>query len=160
MGPNSAESTGPPDRQTLRLLERQLASDSLVSETVFEPDPYEPRVLQGLLDAERYPHPVTAARVDIRWFTTDYFSLYYIENWLDNDSWECRWDRYPNMHNTRLHFHEPPAGTEITDLELSSLHPLEVYSTVLGQLGSVFRVCDKPLYVTGGSIGFQFCLWS
>ena len=33
-------STGPPDRQTLRLLERQLISDSLVAETAFDPDPY------------------------------------------------------------------------------------------------------------------------
>ncbi len=107
MGPLSKDSTGPPDRQTLGLLERQLASDPLVSETVFEPDPYEPRVLQGLLDAGRYPHSVIAARVDIRWFTTGDFSLHYIENWLDEDSWECRWDRHPNTHNTRLHFHEP-----------------------------------------------------
>jgi hypothetical protein len=30
-----------------------------------------------------------------------------------------------------VHFHEPPSGTEISDLELASLHPLEVYSTVL-----------------------------
>lgn len=35
-------STGPPDRRTLRLLERHLASDSLVAETTFNPDPYEP----------------------------------------------------------------------------------------------------------------------
>jgi hypothetical protein len=122
-------STGPPDRQTLRLLERQLASDSLVAETVFEPGPYEPRLLQVLLDAGQYPEPVTAARVDIRWFTTDDFSIHYLES-RDGDHWECRWDRHPNTHNTRLHFHEPPTGDEISDLELSSLHPLDVYSTV------------------------------
>ncbi|CCQ36804.1 uncharacterized protein Nmlp_2647 [Natronomonas moolapensis 8.8.11] len=121
--------TGPPDRQTLRLFERQLASDSLVAETVFEPDPYEPRLLRAVLDAGQYPGVVTAVRVDIRWFTTDDFSIHYLET-RDGDHWECRWDRHPNTHNTRVHVHQPPTGDDITDLELSSHHPLAVYSTV------------------------------
>ena len=123
------DSTGPPDRQTLRLLERQLATDSLVAETVFEPDPYEPQLLRAVLNAGQYPESVTAVRVDIRWFTTNDFSIHYLEA-RDGDHWECRWDRHPNTHNTRLHFHQPPTGNDITDLELSSLHPLDVYSTV------------------------------
>ena len=126
---SGTDSTGPPDRQTLRLLERQLASDSLVAETVFEPDPYEPRLLRALLASGQYPESVTEARVDIRWFTTDDFSIHYLES-RDGDLWECRWDRHPNTHNTRLHFHEPPTGNDITDLEVASLHPLDVYSTV------------------------------
>ena len=123
--------TGPPDRQTLRLLERHLTSDSLVAETAFEPDSYEPRLLHVFLDDGRYPKSVTAARLDIRWFTTGDFSVHYVEEKQDGNHWECRWDRHPNTHSTRLHFHQPPSGTEVTDLELSSLHPLEVYSTVL-----------------------------
>ena len=123
--------TGPPDRQTLRLLERHLSSESLVVESVFDPDSYEPRLLRGVLDTDRYPDSVTAVRLDIRWFTTGDFSIHYVEDHEDGTRWECRWDRYPNTHNTRLHFHEPPSATEVIDLELSSLHPLEVYSTVL-----------------------------
>jgi hypothetical protein len=126
---SGTDSTGPPDRQTLRLLERQLISDSLVAEAGFEPDSYEPQLLQALLDAGQYPDSVTAARIDIRWFTTDDFSMHYIET-RGEDQWECRWDRHPNTHNTRLHFHEPPTGAEVSDLDLSSLHPLDVYSTV------------------------------
>ncbi len=125
-----SDSTGPPDQQTLRLLERHLASDSLVDETTFDPDSYEPRLLQARLDTGRYPDSVTAVRLDIRWFTTGDFSIHYVEEHDEEDQWECRWDRHPNTHNTRLHFHQPPTATEITDLELSSLHPLEVYSTV------------------------------
>lgn len=124
-------STGPPDRQTLRLLERHLSSDPLVVETVFDPGSYEPRLLQALLDAGRYPDAVTSARLDFRWFMTGDFSIHYVEEYEGDDRWECRWDRHPNTHNTRLHFHKPPADTEITDLGLSSLHPLDVYSTVL-----------------------------
>jgi hypothetical protein len=124
-------STGPPDRQTLRLLERQFSSDSLVAETSFDPDSYEPRLLSALLDGGRYSDSVTMARLDVRWFTTGDCSLHYVEEHEDGDRWECRWDRHPNPHNSRVHFHQPPSSTEITDLELPSLHPLEVYSTVL-----------------------------
>lgn len=106
----TAGSTGPPDRQTLRLLEQQLASDPLVIGTKFEPDPYEPRLLQGELDAHRYPESVAAVHVDIRWFTTDDFSMHYVEQRTDDSTWECRWDRHPNPHNARVHFHEPPTG--------------------------------------------------
>ncbi|MFD1644392.1 hypothetical protein [Haloarchaeobius litoreus] len=122
------ETTGPPDRETLRLLERHLASDSLVVKTAFDPDRFEPRLLRVALDADQYPAAVETARLDVRWFTTGDFSIHYVE---DQGRWECRWDRHPNGHNTRLYFHLPPNGAEITDLSLSSLHPLDLYSTVL-----------------------------
>ena len=128
---STAHSTGPPDRQTLRLLERHLSSDSLVTETTFEPDAYDPRLIRAFLDAGRYPDSVTVARLDVRWFTTDDFSVHYVEEHEDGERWECRWNRHPNTHNTRLHFHEPLSATELSDLDLPSLHPLEVYSTVL-----------------------------
>ena len=131
----ASDSTGPADRQTLRLLERHLSSDSLIAETAFDPDSYEPRLLHGLPEAGRYPDTVTAARLDIRWFTTGDFSIHYVEEHEDGEHWECRWDRHPNTHNTRLHFHKPPSATEITDLELPSIHPLEVHSTVLKAIG-------------------------
>jgi len=126
---SAPESTGPLDRQTLRLFERQLASDPLVAAVQFEPDPYEPRLLRASIDAERYPNSLIAARVDIRWFTTDDFSIHYLENG-SNGQWECRWDRHPNTHNTRIHYHEPPTGTSVSDLDLSSMHPLDIYSVV------------------------------
>jgi len=127
---SAADSTGPTDRQTLRLLERQSTTDPLVAATRFDPDAYEPRQLTVTLDTERYPDTVAEAGVDIRWFTTGDFSIHYVETQGDNTHWECRWDRHPNTHNTRLHFHKPPAGADISDLDLTSLHPLDVYSTV------------------------------
>lgn len=59
-------SAGPPDRRTLRLLERTLASDPLVAATEFDPEPYEPPSLRAALDADRYSDSVTPARVDVR----------------------------------------------------------------------------------------------
>lgn len=133
MVPDDAHSgdIGPPDRQTLRLLERQLASDPLVVDTSFEPDSYEPRALVADIDSSRYPESVRAARLELRWFTTDDFSVHYIETHDDRTQWECRWDRHPNTHNARMHFHQPPTAEEVTDLSLASVHPLDIYSTVL-----------------------------
>lgn len=134
LGDSWPDSTGPPDRQTLRLLERHLTSDALVTGTKFESDPYEPRQLQVSLDSERYPESIPIVRLDIRWFTTGDFSIHYIEDHTDGTQRECRWDRHPNPHTTRLHFHQPPTADEITELSFGSLHPLEVYSTVLGAI--------------------------
>ena len=125
-------STGPPDRETLRLLERILADEPMVATTTFEPDSYEPTLLRALIEADRYPSAVEAARLDIRWYTSGDFSIHYLETTAaDDQDWECRWDRHPNPHSTRLHFHQPPNGDETEDLSLSSLHPLDVVSTVL-----------------------------
>jgi len=84
------DETGPPDRQTLRLLEKHLSSDSLVAETEFDPDSYEPRILRALLDTGQYPESTTAVRVDIRWFTTGDFSMHYVEEHSNGELWECR----------------------------------------------------------------------
>ena len=83
------DSTGPPDRQTLRLLERQLASDDLVAETAYDPNPHEPQLVRALLDTGQYLDSVTAARLDIRWVTTGDFSLHFRES-REDSQWECR----------------------------------------------------------------------
>ncbi len=127
---DSAPSTGPPDRQTLQLLDRRLSERSLVSVTEYDPDSYEPRLLRVRLDDEQFPDAVTAARLDIRWFTTGDFSIHYVETHRDDTEWECRWDRHPNEHNTRLHFHRPPNATDVVDLSLSATHPMHVSMTV------------------------------
>ncbi len=130
---DGADTTGPPDRQTLRLLERILDDEPAVGATEFAPDSYEPRLLYAALAMDRYPSTVDAARLDIRWFTTGDFSIHYIET-HDDEHWECRWDRHPNSHNDRLHFHQPPDGNDIVDISLESVHPIDVLSTVLAAI--------------------------
>jgi hypothetical protein len=131
MTPSGApDSTGPPDRQTLRLLERHPADSPIVAGTAFEPNPHEPRRLRADLDTGQYPDSVDRVTLDIRWFTSGDFTVHYVEHGPDS-RWECRWDRHPNDHSARLHFHRPPDGTETESLSLPSVHPLEVYSVVL-----------------------------
>ena len=126
-------STGPPDRQTLRLVESILIDEPLIATTEYEPDSYEPRILHALCEESRYPATVETARLDIRWFTSGDFSLYYVET-MAADRWECRWDRHSNPHNARLHFHQPMGGDEIIDLTWTSLHPIDVLSTVIAAI--------------------------
>jgi len=129
-----AAGAGPPDRQTLRLLERVLRDESIVAATEYDPDSYEPRLLRAFFDIEQYSPAIADARLDVRWFTTGDFSIHYVETTEDGERWECRWDRHPNPHSSRLHVHRPPSGAEIDDLDLSSLHPLDVVSTVLAAI--------------------------
>lgn len=130
---NGPASTGPPDRQTLQLLDGILTDEPLVASIEFEPDSYEPRILRILCDERRYPSTIETARLDIRWFESGDFSIHYVET-MAADHWECRWDRHPNPHNARLHFHQPPTGEVITDLPWSSLHPIDVVSTVVSAI--------------------------
>ena len=131
---DSPPSTGPPDRQTLRLLERTLAREPLVAATAFEPDTYESRLLVVDLDGTQYPSTTDAVRLDVRWFASGDFSFHYLEERHAGECWECRWDRHPNAHDSRLHFHRPPDATAVEDLSLQSLHPLDVSATVVTAL--------------------------
>lgn len=133
-GGEEPAATGPPDRQTLRLLEEHLADDPLVASTVFEPSHHEPRSVVVRLDEDRYPPRVSRVRMDVRWFERGDYSFHYVEHRSDGSRWECRWDRHPNEHDPRSHFHRPPDGQSVEPLSMPSHHPLEVYSTVLGAL--------------------------
>lgn len=78
------ESTGPPDRQTLQLLERHLSTDPFVADTDFEPNVYELRLLRAQLDTDLSPESVVDARLDIRWFETGDFSIHYVERTVED----------------------------------------------------------------------------
>ena len=64
------------------------------------------------LSDDYYPDE-TSARLEIRWYRNDDFNVHYREERRD-DTWTCRWDRHPNAHNSRDHFHPPP-GASRTD---------------------------------------------
>ncbi|ELZ31361.1 hypothetical protein C474_08667 [Halogeometricum pallidum JCM 14848] len=66
------------------------------------------------LSREYYPEAVSA-RLEIRWYRNDDFTIHYQEEHPDG-VWKCRWDRHPNTHNSRDHFHPPPAASR-TDAE-------------------------------------------
>nr|WP_276253263.1 hypothetical protein [Halovivax sp. TS33] len=66
------------------------------------------------LSSEYYPRKAST-RFEIRWYRNDDFNFHYQEERRDS-MWECRWDRHPNAHNSRNHFHPPPDASR-TDAE-------------------------------------------
>jgi hypothetical protein len=74
------------------------------------------------LSREYYPNGVSA-RFEIRWYRNDDFNVHYQEDRQDR-AWKCRWDRHPNTHNSRDHFHPPPAAsrTEAEDAQWPDDH--------------------------------------
>lgn len=65
--------------------------------------------LRVAFSADYYPQGASA-RFEIRWYRNDDFTIHYQEEHPDS-VWKCRWDRHPNSHNARAHFHPPPAAS-------------------------------------------------
>ena len=74
------------------------------------------------LSDEYYPNEVSA-RFEIRWYRNDDFNIHYQEERQDL-TWQCRWDRHPNTHNSRDHFHPPPIAsrTDAQDVQWPEDH--------------------------------------
>lgn len=103
-------------------------------ETVDTRPPVAPNSVVAAYDLGYFPNGVKRASLQIRWFETDDSSIHYTEQYRSGNAWECRWDRHPNDHNSREHFHPPPdAATPAEDRTLSDQWR-DVLATVLTQL--------------------------
>ena len=65
--------------------------------------------LEAVLHPASNPPALDRRFLDIRWYTNGDFRIHYQEDW-DDETWQQRWDRHPNAHNARDHFHPPPAA--------------------------------------------------
>jgi hypothetical protein len=63
--------------------------------------------LEAPLTAAATPAGIERRFLDIRWYTNDDFRIHYQED-RKSETWCQRWDRHPNAHNSRDHFHPPP----------------------------------------------------
>lgn len=107
--------TGPIDVDVSRRIAGRLGTSARFSAVVFRPESA-PSAVVADYDTGYFPAAVERASLRIRWFETDDFSVHYSEQYRDGTKWECRWDRHPNDHNSRAHFHPPPdAVTPGTD---------------------------------------------
>ena len=126
-------SRGPIDTELLDRIAAHLARSDRFDDIETQP-PYAPNAVIANYDLGYFPGGVTRASLRIRWFETDDFSIHYSEQYQTGTSWECRWDRHPNDHNTRDHFHPPPdAPTPGADAEYPN-EWRDVLSTVLTRL--------------------------
>lgn len=126
------------DRPILEFLRDRVASTTQVERAEID-DPEGHIELRVDLASRYYPRSVEEVLLTVRWYTTDDFKIHYREARADDD-WECRWDRHPNQHDTRDHFHPPPeAETPGEDADWPSDHR-DVLSLVLDEIED--RVAD------------------
>ena len=105
--PADPPGTGPIDSEILDRIAAHLTQSTRFGTVRARPS-YAPNAVVADYDLGYFPGGVTRAYLRIRWFETDDFSVHYSEQSQTGESWECRWDRHPNDHNAREHFHPPP----------------------------------------------------
>lgn len=101
-------SPAPIDRPIVEFLQTRLATTQQVEQTTIT-DVSGHLSLRVTLATTYYPETVEE-RLLLQWYTNDDFKIHYREARTESDV-GCRWDRHPNPHNTRDHFHPPTAPT-------------------------------------------------
>ncbi|MFC6837809.1 hypothetical protein [Halomarina ordinaria] len=115
MGPPTGDggSPAPIDRPILEFLQTRLQATSQVAEATIT-DGGGHLELSVVLAPSYYPQAVEEATLSVRWYTNDDVKIHYREIHPEC-SWDCRWDRHPNPHNTRDHLHPPPSAPTAGD---------------------------------------------
>ena len=132
MGEEPAAVAGAIDPTVTERIGRRLGGNPRFESVTVQPSAA-PNSIVAEYDLGYFPAAVSRAYLQIRWYETDDFSIHYFEQYGDS-TWECRWDRHPNSHNTRAHFHPPPdASTPGQDADFPS-DWRDVIATVLGTL--------------------------
>ncbi len=126
-------SRGPIDTEILDRIAAHLARSNRFDNIETQP-PYAPNAVIANYDLGYFPSGITRAYLRIRWFETDDFSIHYSEQYQTGNSWECRWDRHPNDHNTRDHFHPPSDASTPGEDAAYSKDWRDVLATVLTNL--------------------------
>ena len=121
------------DFDTLDRIGQRLASSTRFDDVEFRP-PYAPDSVVVEYDLGYFPALVERAYLRIRWFENGDFNVHYSEQYGDGDPWECRWDRHPNDHNNREHFHPPPDAGKPGINESYPGDWRDVLTTILGEL--------------------------
>lgn len=106
--PGDGSSPAPIDRPILEFLQTRLRATRQVERATIT-DAHGHLELRVRFASRYYPATVDEATLTVRWYTNDDCKIHYREVHPEHD-WECRWDRHPNPHNTRDHFHPPPAA--------------------------------------------------
>ncbi|WP_408960791.1 hypothetical protein [Natrinema sp. 74] len=101
-------SPAPIDRPILEFLQTRLRDTNQVEQATIT-DASGHLELHVRFASSYYPATIDEATLTVRWYTNDDFKIHYREVHPER-AWECRWDRHPNPHNTRDHFHFPPTA--------------------------------------------------
>lgn len=105
--PDEDQAVGAIDTDVLDRIGARLSGSRRFQSVSFRPE-YAPNAVVADYDRGYFPAAVERAYLRVSWFDTDDFNVHYSEQYESGTLWECRWDRHPNEHNTREHFHPPP----------------------------------------------------
>jgi hypothetical protein len=72
-----------------------------------------PDALVCHFDTGFYPSTLEEVFLELVWYRNNDFTIHYREDYTGGDAWECRWDRHPNSHNDREHFHPGPDASRV-----------------------------------------------
>lgn len=101
----------PIDTAVLETVRDRLRTHSLVDTVRIEPTDGPLSLIVASIDSDRYPKQVVDVRIEIQWYTNNDYNFHYIETHRSDAVWQCRWDRHPNPHTARTHFHPPPEAS-------------------------------------------------
>ncbi len=123
------------DFEILDKLYSRLRGDERLEKAELMPE-YAPNSLILQYDLQYFPSFVVGSSLQIRWYTNDDFNIHYEEEYKDGDTWKCRWDRHPNSHNNREHFHPPPNASTPGENSSYPTDWRDMISLVLDELDS------------------------
>ena len=125
--------SAPVDFDLLDDMRRYLSTSERFESVEWRPE-YAPDSLVCRYDDGWFPASVDEAYLQLTWFKNDDFHVHYQENWVNGTEKTCRWDRHPNDHNTRDHYHPlPDAATPGRD-ESFSTNWKDVVARVLSEV--------------------------
>lgn len=133
MPEGGSDDIGGVDSDVLERIGRRLRGSARFSSVEYRPS-FAPNAVVAHFDGGYFPTDVERANLRIRWFETDDFNVHYSEQYRDGETWECRWDRHPNNHNNRGHFHPPPDAATPGEDTVFPRDWREVISHILSEL--------------------------
>jgi hypothetical protein len=105
-----SSSAAPIDDAVLETIAERARTHSLIETVQTERTGEMVSMVVAILDSDRYPPHIEEVRLEIQWYTNGDYNFHYVETQESSDIWQCRWDRHPNSHTQRIHFHPPPAA--------------------------------------------------
>lgn len=99
--------TAPIDHDVLEDMQSYLAPSDRFEAVEARPEG-NPDAIICRFDRGYYPVTLDDVSLDIVWYRNHDFNIHYRELYADTTTWECRWDRHPNDHNDREHYHPGP----------------------------------------------------
>lgn len=112
----NADETAPVDFDLLDRIRLRLRDSQRFERVDWRPE-YAPRSVVFHYDLGYFPSLVESAHLKVCWRENGDFHLHFEEQYDDGRRWACRWDRHPNDHNARDHYHRPPDADEPCDDE-------------------------------------------